>query len=372
MSTLVVEGGPLPWGCKLGDAAWWAGDLRCLGIIEGLQRVLEEEDTGRMVIRTDRATRSLYVEGGEYVGGTSDHKADRLGEVLWRAGRISLDQLMIAGESLEPGKRIGRVLVDLGYLEQKELRGALWQQARSVLEAACLETVGAVCFVRGQKSDNPIRWGVPTIQLLGETAAAFEEVEALTRRVEPLDAPCQPKIPAPSGLLDEPTEALLQLATSGRKKNYDRAALLARADLGTLDGLRALANLVEGGYFIEEERASEVVEEAEPRVRRLVKAVNLVMLQLKFAQGGPGEAVRGFLAEPPEHLEEVLSGISIDEDLEADAIELQAGFAEGGVERMERALVSLLDYALFEARDALDEEDVDRLDEEVASLDIFP
>lgn len=348
---------------------WLAADLRVARVIEMLTLFGGAAESGVLKVRSDEVERSLFLEAGEFVGARSTDPTDRLGEVLWRSGEISLDQLVIATESLEPGTRIGRTLIDLGFIDGRALRESLWSQARAIFLGACLMRAGSLSFIRGERTDNPVRWGVPLDELLDEAVVGYGELERLSARVAPLDAPVVAKVPAPTGKLEEACEALIQLVMSS-KETFSRGALLDRAKLGELEGLRALTTLLDGGYFepIEESAGHKP---SVSRLRLLISALNRVRLLLEETQGGPGATVRGFLDNPPEHLAEALSGISLDEALEAESIELQAGFADGGIERMERALVALLDFVLFEARDTLPDDTVDRLDEEIEHLGVF-
>lgn len=352
-------------------AGWLACDLSVMSVPELCTVFLEARHTGALDVFSASGRRRLFFENGGYTGAISTHQEDRLGAVIWREGRISLDQLLIASESLESGKRIGRLLVELGYIEQRELRGFLREQARAVFLAACLEPAGQAFFLAGARHPNPVRFGVATERLLDEALALWAECARLTREVEPLDALVELVSPLPSGARSEAQEALLQLAASA-KAPLTRAALLEKAGLGRVHGLRALAGLLSWGYFVPvEPRRREVTAKAS-RLARVIEGINAVLDAFREAGADASTgAVRDYLQSPPEHLADALSGISLDERLDVEQLELQAEFAEGGKEAMEAGLTILLDFALFEARDTLAPEVVKRLQDKVAALDVF-
>lgn len=351
--------------------AWLACDLAVMSVPELCTVFLGARHTGVLDVRGARGRRRLFFENGSYTGAMSTDKEDRLGEVMWREGRISLDQLLIASESLEPGKRIGRLLVELGYIEARELRGFLRKQARAVFLAACLEPAGQAFFLAGARHPNPVRFGADTERLVDEALALWAECTRLARELEPMSALVVPVAPPPTGPRSEAQEALLQLATSA-KTPLTRAQLLEKASLGRVHGLRALSGLLTGGYFEHVDAKRREVTAKASRLTRVVEGINTVLDAFRDAGADAGAgAVREYLRSPPEHLADALSGISLDERLDVEQLELQAQFAEGGTDAMEAGLTILLDFALFEARDTLAPDVVKQLQERVGALEVF-
>lgn len=348
---------------------WLACDLQAASVPELVALIAGARLTGALDVVDARSRRKLFFEKGGYTGAMSGHADDRLGEVIWREGRISLDQLVIASESLEKGKRIGRHLVDLGYLEPRELRGFLRKQAEATFLAACLEHEGHAVFVAGPRHLNPVRFAGQTEVMLDHALEIWDECRKLQRELEPMSALAKPVVPPPPGPRSEAQEAMLQLATSA-KVALTRRGLLERAGLGRLHGLRALASLYRAGYFERGEEEKKPITPSATRHERLCAAINHVMDALREAGGGTGP-VREYLKDPPEHLADVLSGIQLDERLEPEQLDLQASFASGGKEAMESALLMLLDFALFEARDTLELDVVSSLQERVSALEVF-
>jgi hypothetical protein len=351
-------------------APFLAASLDVVSVVELLTVVVGARHTGVLEVWDPAGRRQLFFERGCYSGAMSSHADDRLGAVLWRLGRISLDQLVIATESLDTGKRMGRLLVEFGYLDPNDLRTWLRRQAEEVVAAACLEPTGEAVFYADRRHPNAVRFSeVATEQMLDDAVAIYQESRKLRRALEPLDAEAHPVVPAPQGVTTEAEDALLQLAMSA-KTTLTRREILERVGLGQLHGLRAMNRLLNDGYFRESEQVEETVAPKESRLRRLCEAFNVVMSTLRVAGGGAG-AVRDFLADPPEHLADALSGINPDEPVDPEQLEAQAPIAGGGESAMCAGLVILVDFALFEARDTLSEETADRLAQEVADLEVF-
>jgi len=352
------------------DDAWFACSLQAVSVAELVTLVVGAELTGMLEVHASGGVRRLYFENGAFFGVESSFEEDRTGSVLWRAGLISLDQKVIATEYQREGKRIGRVLIELGFLNAANLRVALRKQAVDVFEAACLEVKGRAMFLPGRRHKNPVHFGDGTEQLVDDVLDAVAESRDLEDQLAPLDSPCKPVVPPPAQKRDEAQDAMLQLAASAKKNPLTRRALIDKSGLGWLTGLRTLQALLSQGCFhdVVDEVEDDPVDEAQDheRVERLCAAVNTIMDVLSEEGFGAADEVRDFADDPPDEFAEVLSSISLEEPLEADALCDAAAFAEGGETALIKGLDALLDFAMFTARDTLSEDDVEALMLEVS------
>ena len=115
LTTVVEDTGLLVKAAPTG-APWLACDLEVASVAEVVGVLIAARRTGRLDVTDAQGTRTLFFESGEYTGSMSSHTADRLGEVLWRSGRLSLDQVLIAAEQVKEGKMLGRALIDLSLI----------------------------------------------------------------------------------------------------------------------------------------------------------------------------------------------------------------------------------------------------------------
>src|SRR5207237_10385695 len=109
--------------------------------------------------------------------------------------------------------------------------------------------------------------------------------------------------------------AWLQLAASGRGREVTGRDLIERANLGRIDGARALLTLIEKKLLAP--RASQADEQL--RIKRLWAAINLVVSALDDAGFGVGDQVREYLDKPPSSYEEAWSGLSLAQPLDEAA-----------------------------------------------------
>ena len=364
-----VVDGPLFLACS----------LELIPLAELVSLLVRQRKTGRLDVKSADGTRSLFFELGSYTGSTSTYAADRLGEVLWRNGRISLDKLLIAGESVKEGRLLGRALIELGFLEPKELRACLVEQALAVFGAACLEERGVAAFAADVTHRAPLRFGISTAQIVEDAVLQARKHHEVLRKIGHLDrrfGAVKAGVPKPASRLesgfemtpmthslDEGEQAMLQLAMSS-KHPHTGFELIELSGLGSIAGARALLTLIDKGRLM----AAATPSEHEARLSRLCQAIAMAMATLDEAGFGTGDQVRELVENPPAALEDALSGLTLKEPLEEGAVLQAARFLTGGVPAMNTALQAILDEALRQAEDTLPTEVTARVTTRVIAL----
>jgi len=363
--------------------SFMAASLDVAPVAELVGLLVRQRLTGRLDVVSSGGTRSLYFEGGSYTGSTSAFTADRFGEVLWRIGRLSLDKLVIASEYVkqEQGKLFGRALVELGFLDATDLRACLVEQALAVFQAACLEEKGSLAFIKDSYHRSPLRFGISTPDMVDKAlleATAHRTVIARLGRLDRAFAVgkaggLMPQRPGQADVafttaphtstLDEAEQAIIQLAMSAKEARTG-LELIQGSGLGRQDGAQALLRLVEKGRLIPKALPAD----QETRLRRLCQAVSLAMDALDEAGFGVAEQVRELVENPPTHLEEALSGLTLRDPLVADVVVEQAQFLPGGLIEMGDALQAVLDEALQQADDMLPPELTAQIQRRITAL----
>jgi hypothetical protein len=89
--------------------------------------------TGIVTCEQGRQRRVLYLQNGRIVFARSNALDDRLGEFLFRQGRLGYRDLAEAAREIRPGRRLGMVLVERRLLTPEELVQAVLQQVRSIV-----------------------------------------------------------------------------------------------------------------------------------------------------------------------------------------------------------------------------------------------
>jgi hypothetical protein len=105
--------------------------------------------TGLITLNHLGVEKSVRVEDGQLVFASSSSRDDRLGEVLLRRGRITLDQYVEAGQSLTRHKRLGTVLVEQGALDPREMVKVVVDQTQEIIYSLFHWTEGMYHLTEG-------------------------------------------------------------------------------------------------------------------------------------------------------------------------------------------------------------------------------
>jgi len=112
------------------------GDIDARGedIASLIARLYREEFTGRVVLARDEAEKQVHFEGGRPVFATSNLPHDRMGDLLYREGKITRGQHGRSREVVaESGRRMGEILVDMGFLKRRELLPAVRRHIEDIV-----------------------------------------------------------------------------------------------------------------------------------------------------------------------------------------------------------------------------------------------
>jgi hypothetical protein len=103
-----------------------------------LHSVCAGRETGQVLLRREGgAEKNVYIKEAGIVFATSNNRDERLGQMLLREGVVGVERLYQATEdSLRTKKRLGKVLVEYGWMEPESLvRGVVRQVEEILLEA---------------------------------------------------------------------------------------------------------------------------------------------------------------------------------------------------------------------------------------------
>lgn len=90
--------------------------------------------TGTLMLTTPVFVKKAFLVKGDAIFASSTYEDDRLGEMLIKAGKITMEQYDKSVELLkQTGKRQGAILVELGYLSPKDLFWGVKYQVREII-----------------------------------------------------------------------------------------------------------------------------------------------------------------------------------------------------------------------------------------------
>jgi hypothetical protein len=125
--------------------------------------------TGVMTFTRGMETKTVIVQEGRLVFASSSCRDDRLGELLLRRGRITLQQYVDASRAMGQGKRLGAVLVEQGALRAEDLVKVVVEHTQEIIYGLFQWTEGLVRLKRGLEGSEAItlKMSTPDIILQG-------------------------------------------------------------------------------------------------------------------------------------------------------------------------------------------------------------
>jgi len=127
-----------------------SGLLKHYPLSDVLLDLQRSEKNGVLEIRSGSVSKRIYFKNGVIVFATSNKEEDRLGEVLLKAGKITVDQYYQSLDVMKKAeKRQGTVLVELGYLNPEDLIWGVRRQVEEIILSLFLWEDGEFVFVEG-------------------------------------------------------------------------------------------------------------------------------------------------------------------------------------------------------------------------------
>lgn len=154
--------------------------------------ILRRKDTGVLTL-IDETEKAIYIQSGRPVFATSNDRDDRLGQILFRAGVVSLDNLLAGlDRSMHEKKRLGTVLVEMGAIRPHDLVEAVLSQVRHIVCSLFLWTRGRYHYAPGPlPSEEVITLKLSAGNIILEGIRRIESWERIWEAVGDLDAKYQ-------------------------------------------------------------------------------------------------------------------------------------------------------------------------------------
>ena len=115
------------------------GNIKDTSLVKILVHLNRSIKTGTLTVSTPSAIKKIYLKMGDVIFASSTYEDDRLGEMLLKAGKITVEQYDESVEILKAtGKKQGAIFVELGYLTPKELFWGLKYQVNDIIQGMFL------------------------------------------------------------------------------------------------------------------------------------------------------------------------------------------------------------------------------------------
>ncbi len=322
-------------------------------VLEILNMIATASWRGEMHVFGPDATRVLAIDQGSLKHARSDHKDDRLGQVLYRNAILSKAQLDELVREVAPERRLGQLVLEKGFITQDVLFQQLQKQVEQIFFASLLAREGSYAFVSDDNADVPVHTvHLPVAGLLMEGVQRIDEMALFRERIphDDLVPEVQPRTSATE--IEETSQLVLAYADGERTIDV----ISRETGLGTFHTVKALYGLLQQGLVIL--RAKRSIDAS--GVRKLVSDFNMVLRDIFMAV-----ATYGGVDQTRSTLEAWISGSGygpifgerVDEDgaLEPETVvNAMLGIqVENPMEGLLQALHELSAFALFAATTTL-------------------
>ncbi|MGB9601030.1 MAG: DUF4388 domain-containing protein, partial [Myxococcota bacterium] len=108
------------------------GDISVVGIVEIVGMINSLRKDGVLTFVKDDFRKALYFQGGELVYAVSGLVEDRLGNVLFRNGKISREVLIEVADKVKSGTRLGEILMERRLITPRDVYVGLTMQVKSI------------------------------------------------------------------------------------------------------------------------------------------------------------------------------------------------------------------------------------------------
>jgi hypothetical protein len=321
--------------CKL------SGDLTAPGnIVDILGLIAQTGWRGELMVFDEEGTRSIYVEQGSVVGATSTVPSERLGQVMYRYGLLTEEQVSASVDSAASSLRIGEAAVKHGFVQREKLFELMGRQTEEIVFGALLIERGVFYFL-----DSFDEAGLASRQLFALSSLVRDGIRRMhemryfqARVPSPAHVPLAIAGPPPAEL----DPAGVYRAIDGKRSVNDLCRLLGESQFIVT---RALFQLVHNGYV------SITPPHVEPLAAVAVcnEAVALILRELDAMD--QGDQVRAQLAAFASSgvFPKLFAGVTPADDGAFDARRVVANLAafEDPAEATERVSSWLYEYAAY-------------------------
>ncbi len=228
-------------------------------VLFGLQR---NALTGVLEIRHGLIVKKVFVDNGNMVFATSSDKADRLGALLLKEGKITLEQYVDSTNELKQrGQRLGKILVEIGAITPKDLFNVVRHQIEEIILNLFMIMDGRFEFFEGPlTSQEVITLRISVANLISRGIKRIDDFEYVEKMCPPLDDVLAVN-PSPLNVfqdfdLDLSYKVVLSLVNG---KDSLRK-ILAKSALSDFKTLKVIFTLISMGLIYVEKKEGDAVE----------------------------------------------------------------------------------------------------------------
>lgn len=223
------------------------GQLSQLPLPDILQHLKSTQATGILSLVSGGARKAIYLKAGRVVFATSNLPNDRLGELLLREDKITVEDYEASIKAISKGKRQGKVLVEMGALSPRDLWDGVQFQVQEIVHGVFQWEDGQFHFEESSLPEKEritvdldvtklILDGIRKVDSGGAIQARYPEGDGVIERVAGTD---------PSSVL-ESYEAHVMRCVDGERSVLE---ICRESEIGDNETLKVLYTLISTGFL---------------------------------------------------------------------------------------------------------------------------
>ncbi len=336
-----------------------AGEIKAPGALYDIVSLITQAQwRGALHVEAEAGARTVYFDQGVVLGAVTTVPDERLGEILYRFGVLTREQLdHIVTASSRTGKRLGESAIELDFVKAGTLFPMMARQVEEVLYGALQVAEGSFFFFDGFEENSLVqRHQLSASALLMEGARRVDEMRYFRERV-----PNGSYVPVPVPGKRPPEELLAVFEKCDGKASVSEIGRL----VGQLEFevTRAMFQLTSGGYVhlsASRPRGPEaIIEVFNPALAAVHQSCDAADRGAQLREGLAQFATGGGMYDPLF----MGAGPAVDGTLSADRLARNVAALAG--DDPDAWLVSLMDdytnFALFQAESLISRAEVDAL-----------
>ena len=346
-----------------GTRAMLCGDINGTApLIDIINFIASSRWTGVLSLVSSEAAQSIYFKRGDVKAASSNRRQDRLGDIIYRFGGATKEQLDGALREAGSGRKIGKVLVEKGVLNAHRLWQFIRTQIEEIFYSVLVIKDGQFFFYPRSEDEFHTNLTLSTQNLLMEGVRRVDEIAVFREKVPSPRVVVAHHQPPPTEVKLEQNEQKVLALVNGVRTLEDVAR---ESGLGEFETTKIVYNLLRSRFL-------EVVKEADirdglgvmdERLGNVIETFNSIFRKIyaEVSRKGKVSSLRAGLDAffaGTSGFGELFAGVHIgaEGDLDPAALlgNLDHAAAENKVDFLYQGLNELLFFELFAAGETLD------------------
>ena len=201
---------------------------------------------GELIVMSGGSQRSVFFDNGQVISAFSNVEGERLGEVLYRYGALTREQVEVAAKSVNAEVRFGEAAVKLGFVSRERLFQLIGSQTEEVVYAVLLVSDGMFYFLDNFDEHRlAAHLNLSVNSLLMEGVRRMDETRYFRERI-PSELHVPARVPGRSTPPEESAEALAPVfgAIDGQRSVAEICRVVGK---GEFEVTHALFQLLQAG-----------------------------------------------------------------------------------------------------------------------------